>query len=242
MTYRSLTGVLFVLCTGLLLVLSGCSDNTFSSTTTQISEDAPASAYIPLEQGQRISYVQMEPEAANYTVEITDPVTISSKAGFTVRKTNSTTGEISYQYRYAADNAIFETSSLSNPGVRILEGPFVVGHAWDRYNTTISSGDTDVDTDTTDTGGDPPDIQNTSVPGDEYQTMRIVAKESIVALDGYTYANCLKVSWRVGEYAYHYYWYAAGIGLVKFESVSNSLAAGDSDILSVMSDYTHIEY
>lgn len=238
MTNRLIIGTLLLLFTG-LVVLSGCSDKSFSTSMTTISDDAPASAYIPLNQGWRINYVQTEPEVAYYDIEITDPASIAGNSGYIVRKTNSTTGDVSYSYRYSADNAVFESYSTTDPGVRLLEGPFTVGHSWNRYNTTISTGDDNGDTDTSGTGGD---IQLGSVPGDDYQTMSIVAKESVTALDGHTYGNCVKVSWQIGEYAYNYYWYAAGIGLVKFESVSNALSAGDSDVLTVMSDYSKIEY
>ncbi|MEZ5360640.1 MAG: hypothetical protein R3F48_17640 [Candidatus Zixiibacteriota bacterium] len=238
MIYRLYSGAVLLAIIG-LLGLFGCSDNTFSSSTTQVSEDAPASAYVPLNQGWRISYVQMEPEVAYYNIEVTDPVNISGHAGYVIRRTNTSTNQVTYNYRYAADNAVFESYSTADPGVRILDGPFAVGHSWNRYNTTVGGGTNDGDTDTTTSGDDP---QLGSIPGDDYQTMSIVAIESVAAMDGHTYGNCIKVAWQIGEYAYNYYWYAAGIGLVKFESVTNALAADDSDVLTIMSDYADIQY
>ncbi len=229
---------LMILCIiGLFMGIIGCSDKSFTTSYTAISDDASPQVFVPMEQGWRISYTQMFPETSQFYIENTDPVTVAGNSGITVRTTNQSTQEVSYRYRYLKGNAIFESESVSNPGRRILESPFEIGKTWNRYDTTVASDNND-DGGSTGDGGD----INRSVPGSEYLTMTIVAKESVQALDGHVYGNCLKVAWQVGEYAYNYYWYAAGIGLVKYESVSNSLSASDNDALTIMNNFSQVNY
>jgi len=139
---------------------------------------------------------------------------------------------------YATETAVYESPSTTGPGVKILESPYVAGHHWNRFVATGDTGNqNEGDTTSTDEGG-----IDKSVPGGDYGQMTIVGRETVAALDGHAYGNCLKVAWQTGEYSYNYYWYAAGIGLVKFESVAGSLSSSTGDIVSLMSDYGHIDY
>ena len=222
----------------LMLGLGACSDKTFLSSTTSVSETASATVYTPLKSGWRVTYMQTEPENSRYYTEVTAPVTIAGFPGYTVRRTNLLTGDITYSYLYATQTAVYESQSTSNPGVKILESPFLIGHQWERFaSTSGTAGQSDGDT--TDTGGGG---VKSSVPGEDYGQMTIVGRETVAAMDGHAYGNCLKVAWQTGEYSYNYYWYAAGIGLIKFESVTNALSASTGEVVSLMADFGQIEY
>ena len=229
------------------LLIPGCSDKTFTSTTTTLSQDADPTAFIPLEQGLRVSYVVLEPESQSFDIEVTDPVNIAGNPGFTIRKTDRNTGAIQTFYRYKKDNAIFESGSTSSPGERILESPFVIGNDWDRFDLTTET-NTIVDDIVTEefqvNGGNdvnPGDTYKTK-PGNGYTTMSIVGVETVESLSGISYGNCLKVAWQTGESTYNYYWYAAGIGLVKFEQNYNTLAASNNYTVGVITGYQTVKY
>ena len=222
-----------------------CSDKTFTSTSTVISDNAKPTTFLPLEPGLRVSYIVSEPESQYYDLEVTNPANIAGNPGYAIRKTDRNTGETEIFYRYTKDNAIFESGSTSYPGVRILESPFVIGNSWDRFDNvtdagTIITGDIiigDLDDDDILPG-------NTlkTIPGDGYSTMSIVGIESVEALNGISYGSCIKVAWQTDEYIYNYYWYAAGIGLVKYEQNCNLLAASDNRTVGVMTDYQVVQY
>jgi len=229
----------------LVAAIPGCSDKTFTSMTAMISPDAQPTAYIPLEEGWRVTYVVLEPESGHFDIEVTDPVTVAGHPGFTIRKTDRATGQIVTFYRYIKDNAIFESQSLSQPGVRILESPFVVGNNWNRYDTVTTSVviDNGIDDDGPgDTGKEDDEGSLKTIPDDVYSTMSIVAFENVQALNGIEYGNCLKVAWQTDESIVNYYWYAPGIGLVKYEQNVNLLSASSDRTLGVMSDYQLVEY
>ncbi len=229
------------------LLIPGCSDKTFTSTTTAIPQDANPTVFIPLEQGLRVSYVVLEPESQHFDIEVTDPVNIAGNPGFTIRKTDRNTDEIQLSYRYQKDNAIFESGSTSSPGERILESPFLVGNSWDRFDLTTTTNtiiDDFVDEEFEVNDGDEvdPGDSHKIKPGDDYTTMSIVGVESVESLSGNSFGNCLKVEWQTGESTYNYFWYAAGIGLVKFEQNYNSLAASSDHTIGVITDYQTVKY
>ncbi|MCK5126500.1 MAG: hypothetical protein KAR42_09610 [candidate division Zixibacteria bacterium] len=220
-----------------LMVMVGCSSKKFTNSSTTISDNADPTTYIPLNQGWRVSYTRTEPTTEHYDIEVADPVTIDGNQGYTIRRTvrSGSSFEQTISYMYANSIAVYETSSTNDPGAIILKAPFTVGSSWDRSKTVIIS-------DTTISGEDGGGLHRADGNELAYNTMQIVAKESVLALDGLTYSNCLKVEWQIGEHSYIYYWYAANIGLVKFQVVPNALSASENNTISVMSDFAQIQY
>jgi len=229
------------------LVMFGCSGKTFVSSSTDVNSETDPAAYIPLDPGLRISYTLIEPEAGFFDVEVTDPVTVAGYSGFALRRTDRLTSGISTFYRYAKGNAIFESGWTSDAGVRILESPFVVGHSWDRYDTSTTFTDP-TDNGSGDEGGDAGNSGGDFIwdtrkvgTGGLYRTMTIVGTEDVLAMNGSRYGRCLKVAWRAGESTVYYYWYAAGIGLVKFEEV-HDISNPSAAIVGIMTDYQRVKY
>jgi hypothetical protein len=227
------------------IVIPGCSDKTFTSTETVAPQGGDPTTYIPLKPGLRVSYVVLEPETQNFDIEVTDPVKVAGYDGYVIRKTDRSTGQTGYSYMYEVGNAIFESGSTSSRGERILESPFVVGNTWNRFDTSstpvINDYDDFYNDDNEINDGYPWDTYKTK-PDDGYYTMSIVARESVEGLNGINYGNCIKVAWQTGEYSWNYYWYAAGIGLVKYEHNYNSLSAAANHTVGVMTDYQIVQY
>jgi len=242
-------GLLGLITLFLGIVMPGCSDQTFVSSTTVVPGDADPDIYIPLEQGFRISYVLLEPETEYFDVEITDPATVAGNPGFTVRNTDRNGGQTETYYLYMKDNAIFKSGSTTYPGEKILESPFVAGKTWNRFDTTASG--TGITSDTEDDWlNDVGDDQDDGDPGntlknrpdENYGQMTITGFETVEAVNGNKYGNCLKVAWQVDESTYNYFWYAPGIGLIKFEECKSLSAAADGQVLGVMTDFQKVEY
>ncbi|MCP4567672.1 MAG: hypothetical protein GY841_08840 [FCB group bacterium] len=249
MTLKKSLYLLFFLSMIIVIVSAGCSDGTFTSSTTEISEQASPLAYIPLEQGLRIDYALMEDEGISYyESEITNPVTIVNSEGFEIRRIDRSKNETSVMYRYVKGNAIFESSSTNDPGYKILEGPFVVGHTWNRYEETTSTETTIIANG--DNGNDGFDIKGVTItgrnykvlPDGEYGNMTIVGYEDVRAMNGTNYGQCLKVSWNTDPLHTNYYWYSSGIGLVKFEQRINTINSTEESVSIIMTDYQIVEY
>lgn len=223
------------------ITMPGCSDKTVTTTEVLTNPDSGALTYLPLTDGWRVSYVYLEPQSGQLNIEVADPVVIAGNPGFTVRQYDPNGPYIEVFYRYAKGNAIFESESLQDPGVRILEAPFVVGNSWDRNDTsTTSSVITDLGADTGGTGGGGVTIKGTT--GGSYTTMSIVSIEDVLALNDITYGNCIKVAWQTGPSIYNYYWYAPGIGLVKFEQDVDLFNLDAEHTVGLMTDYQQITY
>ena len=248
MVARKLMGTAFLVMTGIIAVLAGCSDKTFTSSWTAVPSNGNPMVYIPLDQGWRISYVLQEPETRYFDVEVTDPATVAGNQARIIRNTDRTTGEIFTFYRYCKGNAVFESRSADAPGVRILESPFIVGHSWNRYDTSTTTNTHDNDAGNSNGynygagGKDWLGDNFKTKPTEPYSVMSIVGVENVDALNGHSYANCLKVTWQSGPSTYNYFWYAAGIGLVKFEQGVNTVNPGAAQTSGIMSDYQLVEY
>jgi len=222
------------------LILPGCSDKTVTTTEVIVNPGDGAVAYLPLVDGWRVSYVYVSPQSGQLDIEVTDPVTVAGYPGFAIRMTDPNGPYDVTIYRYAKGDAIFESISTNDPGVRILEAPFVIGNSWDRNDTsTVTTVITDLGTGTGDGDGG---ATNTPGASNSYSTMSIVSIEDVRAMNDITYGHCIKVLWQTGPSTCNYYWYAPGIGLVKFEEDVDLFNLDAEHTIGVMTDYQHVSY
>lgn len=256
MTIRKLILPVLLIPAIIAAALLGCSDKTFTSSTTSVAQNAGPTAYMPLEQGLRVSYVLTEPETKHIDIEIADPVVVAGNPGFEVRWIDRTANETSITYRYAKGNSVYESGSLSSPGYRILESPFVTGHNWNRHDTAAATGtgltgggeDEDQQADDETIGGGKGGITifgdgfGKIIPGEDFNTMQIVGFEDVHGLNGVVYGNCLKVAWRTDPLRTSYFWYYAGVGMVKFEYGFNTVYSDVNHVIGVVTDYQTVEY
>ena len=70
----------------------GCSDNTFVTEGTTMSSSASPVAYLPLEQGLRVSYVNLEPGPSYFDVEVGQPILVAGYPGYEMKRTDRSTG------------------------------------------------------------------------------------------------------------------------------------------------------
>jgi len=125
---------------------------------------------------------------------------------------------------------IYESSNSA--GEKVLDIPLTVGKSWSRFSS-ISAGTEDdftiIITDnklTNDTGstGDS-GVANKSFPTDGSAVMTVDKFESIQLSNGDYYSNTVRISNGGSGSTRNYYWFAPGVGLVKY--VIGSLDAND---------------
>ncbi len=217
------------------LVVS-CSDKTFTTTVVTTPPGAVAKAYAPLEPGLRVDFAILGQSSRTFEIEIGDSVLVDGNRGFKCLLTDHQTGVTTTTYRYLKDNALFESTSTNDPGVRILEGPFVAGHSWDRNDTWSTGNGGDGGNDGGGAGGGYTNkIQAAS-------SMMIEGFEDVQALDGTIYSRTLKVAWSVDADHTNYYWYALGIGMIKYEEGFMRAAPDAATTIALMTDFQRVKY
>jgi hypothetical protein len=225
----------------MILLIWGCSDN--STASLPAPAEKTIADYFPLKQGQSSEYA-----ISNnwYSLTTQDRYTVG---GVTIIDGQSCyrwlrqniaypnhydTGYIRYE-----DEAVYFYANATAGPEKVLEGPFTVGHYWQRFEPTTVTPETDNNlldnltegdgakaTDTLSTiaitddgkedlGGLPGSGTAKTFPTSGSNYMRITAIENITLDNGDTYKDCICVENKSGTYT-NYYWYAPGVGLVRY--------------------------
>jgi hypothetical protein len=234
---RTATLVCIIGILAIMALVISCSDKTFTTVTNSNPPETTTPSYAPLEPGLRVSFVVLGQNGQSFDIEIGDSIMVNGNPGFQVRQVDHQTQATVVTYRYMKGNALFESASINDPGVRVLEGPFVPGHSWDRNDTwTINGGGTLGGDDEGGIGGGY--IRKVLTPA----LMNIVGFEDIQALDGATYSRTLKVAWPVDADHTNYYWYALGIGMIKYEEGFMRAAPDAATTVALMTDFQKVKY
>ncbi len=178
--------------------------------TFELTEVNRASEFIVFKVGKKIPF--LEDSAVQWISKIGSSV----DTGYVVVSSNSLT--------------IYESSNSA--GEKVLDIPLTVGKSWSRYSS-ISAGTEDdftiIITDnklTNDTGStDDSGVANKSFPTDGSSVMTVDKYESIQLSNGDYYSNTVRISNDGGGSTKNYYWFAPGVGLVKY--VIGSLDANE---------------
>ncbi len=175
-------------------------DESYQS-TFELTEVNQASEFIVFKIGKKIPFLE---DSAVQWISI---VGNSVDTGFIVISSNSLT--------------IYESSNSG--GEKILDIPLTVGKSWSRFSS-ISAGTEDdftiIITDnklTNDSGvtGDS-GVANKSFPTDGSAVMTVDKYESILLSNGDYYSNTVRISNDGSGSTRNYYWFAPGVGLVKY--------------------------
>lgn len=174
-------------------------DESYQS-TFELTELNRSSQFIIFKVGKKIPF--LEDSAVQWISKIGNSV----DTGYVVVTSNSLT--------------IYENSN--SDGEKVLDIPLTVGKSWSRYSS-ISAGDDDftiIITDnklTNDTVivGDS-GAATKSFPTDGSSVMTVDRYESIQLSNGDYYSNTVRISNSGGGSTRNYYWFAPGIGLVKY--------------------------
>ena len=203
------------------LLSQGCSNHfvqAVAPTTYSVDETA---SFFPLEQGYQSTY------------QVGSNFGSSNVVSYTVGKDVSLLGEtatlwIAYNnghkdtsYFVRNENSlIFYEGKQSEPEI-ILDFPLTLGKTWSRFYVP----GTQID-DSTDSGGGTIDKDSTlddngvglasNFPIEGMAQMTVDKIESVELSDGNYYSGVIRVSNDAGGNTRNYYWYASGIGLIKY--------------------------
>ena len=246
MRLRNITFFTVFLCSVILFGWIGCSDDTI---TTYISSDDPLdqnlsgpTIYFPLQEGYGtvydITYSNGKKEISTFQVgkEV-------SFVGINAVKwyVNNATGLDSSYFQVTNDAILFYESIYSKPE-KILELPLEPGHSWTRFTVTATDDNQDdftdiitsYDKDTLTDGN----TVNKTYPIEGEVTMVVEKIENLTLKDGTYYSKAIRVA---NESLYtgkkNYYWFVAGIGLVKYVIGATDLTYPNGDLVSELVDY-----
>jgi hypothetical protein len=212
----------------LLLALIGCSSDFVTASRPQQDSTNSQVEYFPLEQGFVTSYqiVASNGSSVSATFEVGGESSIKGSP-VTIWIASSSGGRDTSYFANASDGLYFYESINSN-SEKILEYPVQLGSSWDRFNSGTKLGNddpyVDVLTDNkliADTTSPNPDTLTGTITTKNYPTegssiMSVEGLESVSLSSGTQYAQSLHVSNDGLSGTKNHYWYAPGIGLVKF--------------------------
>lgn len=203
----------------------GCSkDNTANLGSRSSTWASGASMYFPLNEGYSTTYTVKHANGNHETVryEAGRGVDLGGSPAVEWHSFTSS-GAVTTSYFKATENAIDHYSGLTDSPRRVLELPLEFGHTW---TAQVSNGDgntydslvTNTDpgdkgaADTTDNNGGP--LFSYPALGSVYLTVE--GFEDLQMSNGTYYSSALKVS-SANQYGNEsYFWYVAGVGLVKY--------------------------
>lgn len=203
------------------LLSQGCSNHfvqAVAPTTNSIDEVA---SFFPLEEGYRASYqissAYSDLGVVSYTVGKDVPF-LGASATLWIANNNGHK-DTSYFVQNGSSLVFYEEKN-SDPEI-ILNFPLALGKTWSRFGTLESQ-----ITDTTGTGGVIIDKDSTlgdigvslasTFPIEGYALMTVDKIESVELSDGSYYSGVARVSNDAGGNTRNYYWYASGVGLIKY--------------------------
>lgn len=215
MTARLIT--CFICFTVVTALVIGCSD-TVSFVSERTDQQPQVTQYFPLEPGLTASYridnANGLTEFVTYTIGA--PVDYQANQAYRWIKHESN-GAIDTSFFFASSDGLYFLEGLSAQTEKMLGYPLTVGKSWSLYDD-VSNPD---DTVTIGAGGpDSTDGGNTGASPSFFveggTTLSVVAVEGIQLEHGSYYSGTVKVR-NVGvDNTTNYYWYAPGIGLVKY--------------------------
>jgi len=207
---------------------AGCSkDNTANLGSRSSTSSSGAGLYFPLNEGYSTTYTVRHSNGNHETVRY--------EAGREVELGGSTAvewhsfasnGAVTTSYFRASESAVDHYSGVNDSPQRILELPLEFGHTWtvqvsvdDSWGNSYDSLITNTDTgdksgpDTSGIYGDGPLFSYPAL-GSTYLT--VDGFEGLQMSNGTYYSSALKVSSSNNFGDESYYWYVAGVGLVKY--------------------------
>lgn len=218
--------------TGLIiaaLISQGCSNNFVQAVGPTFSTADEFLNYFPLDAGYNSTYEVRTSSGTSEIIAYTvgEDVSFQGAAATPWIKNGYDRKDTSY-FVLSGSSLVFYDSKTSSPEV-ILEFPLSVGNSWSRFDipeTEISdsAGDDGISNKDTTKFDDGSSLSATFF-SDGQPLMTVDKLESVELSNGRYYSGVYRVSNDAGGGARNYYWYAPGVGMIKF--VLGSTASDD---------------
>ncbi len=212
----------FIYCSTLLIaaiaLYLGCSSPV--ENVSKPGEDQTAvNQYFPLDPGLTTTYRIDNANGSSSTLSYTVGKPLDYKGRQTYRWIKKeSTGAIDTSYFFEAANGLFFVEWLGASTERMLAYPPTVGNSWslsDEVQDTITIG-TGIDTSGTGGGGGGGVTLSSNFFVEGNSTLTVASIEGIQLVHGSYYSGTVKVRNDNSNGTSNYYWYAPGIGIVKY--------------------------
>lgn len=203
----------------------GCSkDNTANFGSRSSTSASGVGMYFPLNEGYSTTYTVKHANGNHETVRYEAGREVDFGGGLAIEwHSFASNGALTTSYFKASESAIDHYSDVADSPQRILELPLTFGHTWtgqvsdgggNAYDSLVANTDPDDKggADTTDNNGGP--LFSYPALGSVYLTVK--GFEGLQMSNGTYYSSTLKIS-SANQYGDEsYFWYVAGVGLVKY--------------------------
>ncbi|MBN1213713.1 MAG: hypothetical protein JXA92_14160 [candidate division Zixibacteria bacterium] len=215
----------------------GCSENDTILITSMNGNDAADEfvSYFPLEEGHtsyyEVTYSNGSTEELTFRIGSEVPFGSITAIQWFIQ---SSTGSRDTNYIVATDSSIYLYTDYQAVPEKILYYPLQPGVSWNRFVSTdeviADVGDDDKaesDDDDTDTDGG---VLSADYPTTGIGDMLVENSETVLLNSGLYYSGSVKITNSSSEDLKNYYWYAPGIGLVKYiiGTTDNTYPAGQA--------------
>ncbi len=203
------------------MLSQGCSNHFVQAVGPNTFSANEAPSYFPLEEGYQAAYeigtAYGSPEIVSYTVGKDVPF-LGGTATLWIVNDN---GHKDTSYFVQNGSALMYYEGKQSVPEIVLDLPLTLGKSWSRFDTPESQ-----ITDTSTTGGgiiikDSSQSGNgisfvSSFPVDGLALMTVDKTESVELSNGRYYSGVYRVSNEAGGGTQNYYWYAPGVGMIKY--------------------------
>lgn len=232
----------------ILAIGVGCSDDAIrGSLEPSPYLEAPVTRYFPIADGYstQVSTTTADGGQATLTYEVGSLTTYDYHDAYPLR-TYQGSKLLSTDYLVVTDSALFMYDDGAG-AQKILDLPLRAGHTWQRNDLTeLDAGGSGEDQG--DTGGD--DDLSTGDDGGGYDQapmgfpgtvgqfeMTVIGRESVILGNGLSFSNVYRVRSQNASGSYNYYWYASGVGLVKYVINASPLSTSIGSEVGELSNY-----
>lgn len=194
----------------------GCSNNFVTATSPTFATGDNSPAYFPLDEGFSSTYQITASNGLTSMISYSVAKEIDFQGGKAIPWVSSQNGQKDTSYFVLSGNSlVFYNKKKSEPEV-ILELPLKVGNSWDRYDTPESgdNGDGENGGLKDSTNGGASLAASFLIDGSPLMTVDRV--ESIELSNGRYYSGVYRVSNYAGGNSSNYFWYAPGVGMIKY--------------------------
>ncbi len=205
-------------------VWTGCSRDEFRGNLNSIGKADGVALYFPLAEGYTTVYSVQYANGEQATVRYEAGREVSLGSGEAVEwRTYADGGNTGTSYFTASSDAVDHYSGNGSTPHRILEAPLSYGHTW-MVEVDVSDGGINYDSlstntndkDSTDTIQIDNDGPLLSYPALGSVYLSVAGFEALTLSNGTYYSSALKIT-STNQYGDEsYYWYVAGVGLVKY--------------------------
>lgn len=223
-------------------LITGCADNSVSTGGKATAGNRDISYYFPTSEGYTTQYEVSRPNGTSeiITYEVGPQISIQ---GFNGRKwyVYDKNGSRSTSFIVQTSSDLYFYESITSPAENILSLPLSPGSSWPRFTTNDQTSDGSIDT-TGGTGGsglkgfldngtnsnDNKDgsVAGKNFPTDGSNTLLVESIETVVLSSGASFSGAVKLT-NGGSGGINSYWFAPGVGLVKYVIGAQSADSND---------------